>query len=265
MLRLGGAEGPVTVADERAGGDGADRLQSVEFVRFGAGTAGEPGEPAAPAPGGAADREALVDLRALTDGLAGAAAALRPLAELYIAYFDRAPDAVGLLYWSSRLADGMTLGEIAASLSVQPEARALSPESGTAAARVDAAYANLFERPADAEGRAYWIDALETGAVSVPDFMLALVHGARAATGSAADRATLSRKGDIALSYAVEAGLTDVGRARAAMAAYDPDAIGDGLPVANALIARYGAAARAPEGDELVVDLVGLAGDPGGL
>jgi len=264
VLRLGGDGAHVAVADKRTGGDGEDRLQGVEVVRFGAGPAGDGIDPAAPESGGARDPEALVDLRALSGGLAGPPEALRSLADLYIAYFDRAPDALGLLYWSARLADGMTLGEIAASFAVQPEALALYPGGGTAASRVDAAYAHLFERQADPEGRAYWIEALETGAVRVPDFMLALVHGARAATGSAADRATLARKGDIALSYAVEAGLTDVGRAQAAMAAYDPEAIGYGLPVANALIARYSAAALSPEEDELVADLAGVAGDHSG-
>jgi hypothetical protein len=263
VLRLGGDGERVAVADKRAGGDGADTIEGVEFLRFRAGTAGGATDPASPVPGGERDPETLLDLRALTSGLASSAEALRPLADLYIAYFDRAPDATGLLYWSSRLADGMTLEEIAASFAVQPEARALYPAGSPAAARVDAAYANLFERQADPEGRAYWIDALETEAVSVPDFMLALMHGARAATGSAADRATLARKGDIALGYAVEAGLTDVGRAQAVMAAYDPGAVGHGLPVANALIARYSAAALAPGGDELVVELVGLAGDLG--
>mgnify|MGYP006281338099 CR=1 FL=1 len=273
LLTIDGAGQTLAVTDKRPGGDGLDRLEGVEVLRFGAGPA-RPDAPLAADPvsrahGAGGDGvgpdgtggDALLDVRALSGALAGPAEALRPLAELYIAYFDRAPDATGLLYWGTRLAAGMTLEEIAASFAVQPEARALRPEPDDAASLVDAAYANLFERAADPAGRAYWIDALATGAVGAPQLMLALVNGAHAATGSAADRQTLARKADIALRYAVEEGLTDVGRARDVMAAHDPDAVGQGLPVAHALIARYAAAALAPGTDELVVDLVGFGAD----
>jgi hypothetical protein len=40
---------------------------------------------------------------------------------MYVAYFNRAPNAVGLDYWASRLTEGMTLQDIAKSFFAQPE------------------------------------------------------------------------------------------------------------------------------------------------
>jgi hypothetical protein len=36
-----------------------------------------------------------------------------PLIELYVAYFNRAADAMGLFYWASRFAEGLRMREIA--------------------------------------------------------------------------------------------------------------------------------------------------------
>ena len=49
------------------------------------------------------------------------------LVELYVAYFDRAPDALGLLFWANALADGVSMREIAELFFDQPETQALIP------------------------------------------------------------------------------------------------------------------------------------------
>jgi hypothetical protein len=185
---------------------------------------------------------------------------LTTFVEMYIAYFDRAPDALGLFYWGTRLAEGMGLEEIAASFFVQDESLATFPDVNDNAALVDAAYANLLEREAEAEGRAYWIEQLELGNVSRPEFMLAIINGAKAETGSAADAKVVADKGKIGLDYAAINGLNDVDNAEAAMAAYDRADAAASLAEAEALIEGYRDAAEA--GEEIIVELAGVVDDP---
>jgi hypothetical protein len=154
----------------------------------------------------------------------------------------------------------MTLSEIAASFFEQPESLAAFPDATESAALVDAAYMNLLEREADAEGRAYWIDALASGDVSRPEFMLAIINGAKAETGSPADAEVIEDKGRIGLDYAAINGLTDLGHAAEAMAVYDRDAAEASLAQAERLIDGFRAAAET--GDEIVVELSGVADDP---
>jgi len=218
-----------------------DRLSGIEVLDFGGG--------AWFAPGGELDLDALTGVTSLS------AAQLSTFVEMYIAYFDRAPDAPGLYYWGTRLADGMTLPEIAASFFVQEESRAAYPDANDAAALVDAAYANLLERAPDAEGRAYWIEMLETGQVTRAGFMLDLISGTRGAGGSAADVRTVEDKADIGLYFAATHGLWDVADARAAMEAYDRDAPDASLADARALIDRVA-------GDGFTLSLTGVVDDP---
>lgn len=47
------------------------------------------------------------------------------IGQLYVGYFGRAADPVGLDYWVTQLQGGMSLAAIANSFAVQPEATAL--------------------------------------------------------------------------------------------------------------------------------------------
>ena len=162
----------VTVTDRAADGLGSDRLvrvEEVEFLRSAEG--GEPQDPSAD--------DVTIPLDLLT-GIAGLSQQdITTFVEMYIAYFDRAPDAEGLFYWGTRLADGMTKEEIARSFFVQDETVALYPDAGDNAFLVDNVYRNLLERDPDAPGRAYWIEQLELGTVERGEFILAVIDGAR--------------------------------------------------------------------------------------
>ena len=228
----------VTVTDARGA---TDRLGGIEVLDFDGGIWF--------APDGNLDLETLAGVTRLTG------AELTTFVEMYIAYFNRAPDAPGLYYWGTRLADGMTLPEIAASFFDQDETRAAYPDADDAAALVDAAYANLLERAPDAEGRAYWIEQLELGNVERGGFMLDLISGTRGEGGSQADVRTVEDKADIGLYFAAVNGLSDLDDARAAMEAYDRDAPGASLADARALI--DGAA-----GDGFTLSLAGVVDDP---
>jgi len=228
-----------------AGGSaGADLLLDVERLEFGDGTA--------------------VDLDTLTGAASLSPEALRALTEMYIAYFDRAPDAEGLYYWGTRLADGMTMEEIARSFFTQDESVAAFPDPGDTAALVDAAYRNLLERDPDAEGRAYWIDALDSDDVSRSEFMLALIAGAKDNDAAGDDIRTITAKADLGLYYAAINGLSNVAVAEAAMGLFDPANAGSSLAAARGLIDGFAAEARDGDGigDEFTIPLVGVIEDP---
>ena len=87
---------------------------------------------------------------------------------LYVAYFGRAIDPAGLAYWLGRLNDGMSLQRIAQSFSTQSEATAIYPflANPTAAGLNDfltSVYSNLFNRPIDQAGLAYWASQVNAG------------------------------------------------------------------------------------------------------
>jgi Ca2+-binding RTX toxin-like protein len=226
------------------GSAGTDLLLDVEALEFGDGTG--------------------LDLDMLTGVASLSPDALRALTEMYIAYFDRAPDAEGLYYWGSRLADGMTMEEIARSFFTQDESVAAFPDPGDSAALVDAAYRNLLERDADAEGRAYWIGALDSGDVSKAEFMLALISGAKTNAAAGDDVRTITAKADLGLYYAAINGLSNVSVAEAAMGLFEPGNAGASLAAARGLIDGFAAEARDGDGigDEFTMPLVGVVEDP---
>lgn len=129
------------------------------------------------------------------------------LTELYIASFNRAPDAIGLSYWGGRLYDGMTLSDIAKSFFVQPETVAAYPSSMPTQTFVTTVYNNVLSRAPDTDGLNYWVREIDTGSVSKDTFLLAIINGAKASTGSAVDRQTLANKVTVGDYFALEKGL----------------------------------------------------------
>lgn len=128
------------------------------------------------------------------------------VAELYVATFNRAPDAAGLYYWVNGAFGGKaTIEQIAESFFDQPETQELYPAGNSDAEFVNAIYMNLFNRPADAEGLAYWTGPGGLGGGMHRSVMIeALKNGA---TGS--DRAIIDNKTEAGL-YFANKGVTGV-------------------------------------------------------
>lgn len=232
----------VSVTDKTDVAAGTDFLRDVEFARFDDGT---------------------LNLSVLTGAAQLAPDQLQLLTELYVAYFDRAPDAGGLLFWGTSLANGVSLPEIAALFFEQPETQAKMPPDLPVGAFVDLAYRNFLERDPDPAGRDFWVSTLEAGTVSRPEFMLALIEGARADTGSPEDVRTIEDKGDIGVSFALINGLNDVDDAEAVMAAYMLGDRAAALAEAQALIAEAAADANGADGStDFTFQLVGVIDDP---
>ena len=188
------------------------------------------------------------------------------ITELYIAYFDRAPAANGLLYWASRLDDGMTLPEIAESFFIQPETqRTYAPflnADGSLAdtqAFVTAVFNNVLGRDPSSD---YWVNVLDTPASAITPalFILAVLNGAKAVTGGAADAIYLEAKADIGLYFAGIKGLSGYDETVAVMDIYD----GSQASVIDAVaeIDRLYDEALDPLTGDFLMPLVGIIDDP---
>ena len=98
------------------------------------------------------------------------------ITKLYIATFDRAPDAEGLNYWLNT--SGLTLEEIAESFFNQVETQTLYPPTTTNHEFIRSVYNNLFDREPDQKGWDYWENELDNGSIDKSVFILAVVNGA---------------------------------------------------------------------------------------
>jgi len=136
------------------------------------------------------------------------------VAKLYVATFNRAPDAAGLDYWLND-SEASNLEELGNAMLASPEASATNTGSDTDF--LESLYANLFNREADEGGLAYWLSELESGNVSRESMVATLIKGAEAPTGSAEDKAIMDNKTTVGLEFA-EKGLSSKEDASAVLA-----------------------------------------------
>ncbi|MCK0149997.1 DUF4214 domain-containing protein [Marivita sp. S6314] len=194
------------------------------------------------------------------DGIGQISAAdLTTLTELYIAYFNRAADALGLSFWATAFQkNGFSLREIAELFFDQPETQSLY-DGMSNTAFVNAVYGNVFGRNADDDGRTFWTSQLDAGNVTQAGFIVDFLAGARAETGSPEDVAFIETKTDIGLYFAVIQGQSDVADARDVMDAFD----GSISSLFNAIGLADDALAAAELGStDLLLPVVGVIDDP---
>lgn len=244
------ADGSTVVMDRDGQGEGADVLTGIEWLDF--------------------DGGARLQLDKL-DGIAGLATAeVDMLIEVYIAYFNRAPDALGLYFWGNAYADGIPLEQIAALFLDQDETRETYPETLSTLDFVTQVYSNVLGRVPDAGGLSFWEGKLDSGEVSRDVFILEVLRGAKVTPPGAdqevidlqlADRAYLATKTDIGTYFAAIRGLSNVEDAGEAMEAFvrGQQATVDS---AVALIDQFYADASVAEGGETLMQLVGVVADP---
>lgn len=193
------------------------------------------------------------------------------LVELYIAYFNRAPDAEGLNFWTLAFLNGTTLDQAANFFFDQPETRALYGTDIDRPAFVTQVYENVLGRGPDDEGRAFWVDGLTEGSVTEGGFIRAFLQGARAEPPSdaspefqaqvTADRAYLDAKTDIGLNYATVLGMSDIDRANTVMSLFDGS--DESLAAAQSSTQEAYDAAIASDGSgAFLLQIVGLVDDP---
>lgn len=248
-----GAEG-ITLEDRRPDRDGVDMLTDVELLDFDTDLFGGP-----------------FDLRVFGGAGRLSSEALTDLIELYIAYFNRAPDAVGLNFWGTALADGVSLEAIAGLFNGQNETRATYAADLSNDAFATAVYANVLGRVADPAGLGFWIDQLDRATVSRDQFILAVLQGVNApppADATAeflaqqqADRDYLSGKASLGALFAVHLGLSDVTTASEVMALFDGTS--PGFDSAVAATNQHHATALDPFSGEFLMPLIGVLDVPG--
>ena len=146
------------------------------------------------------------------------------ITQLYVGYFDRAPDPEGLEFWIEVLEGGFPLDAIAQDFATQPEAVSTYPfldDDTDVEAFITAIYDNLFDRAPDAAGLAFWKGVLE-GGFPPGSFILAIIEGA-----SPADEAILQNKVDVACAWVELAADTDGFVLTEAYIGASRDALGD--------------------------------------
>jgi serralysin len=152
----------------KPGTDGTDLLFSIERLQF---------------------SDATLDLTARAKAAAVPAATLQTLVELYVAFFNRVPDAEGITFWVDRSAAGTSLASIANSFYTAalqyPQLTGYSSNM-TNAAFVDKVYRNVLGRNgADADGLAYWTGALASGRETRGSLVKTILDSAHTFKGNA--------------------------------------------------------------------------------
>lgn len=84
------------------------------------------------------------------------------IALLYEAALDRVPDIEGLNYWIDEFAGGMSVEGIANSF-IQSDEFITNFSVNSDEEFIDQMYLNVLDRPADGEGKAYWLGELDQG------------------------------------------------------------------------------------------------------
>jgi hypothetical protein len=114
--------------------------------------------------------------------------------QLYVATFNRAPDATGLNFWVN---SGATIEEIAEIFFMMPETQNKYPEGTTDEEFINAIYQNVFGRDAEQEGLDYWVDVLGSGDSTRSQMILTVIEGAQGV-----DADVLANKTEVGLYYA---------------------------------------------------------------
>src|SRR5580704_13355428 len=127
------------------------------------------------------------------------------ITEIYIGYYNRAPDPVGMTFWLNALASGETLTQVANQFANSSESTAIypflsNPNLANASSFVTQVYNNLLNRAPDGAGLQFWSQELQSGAVTPGGFILSIEQSVNQQTGTA-DAMTFGDKLVVAEDY----------------------------------------------------------------
>ncbi|MCY4150673.1 MAG: DUF4214 domain-containing protein [Aestuariivita sp.] len=180
------------------------------------------------------------------------------LVKLYVAYFDRAPDALGIYYWADKLVEGTSLEQISKDFFNSLEARALYGDASNINSFVASVYENVLGRTFDQEGFLYWSNELRFGNLSSGQFVLEIIRGAQGD-----DITYLEQKKDLGLYYSAILGLSDGSDAQNIMHIFGNQETSN-LTGAKTAADNHFRDAIQPDANEFIVHLVGVVDDPFG-
>ena len=231
-------DGTVIVVD-RVGEGGTDTLSNIERLEF---------------------TDATLDMNAFSSLIQLSSDQLKSLVEMYVAYFNRAPDAEGLFYWADKLAEGQTMDQIAEYFFDQDETRAIYTDPSNTDAFVTAVYANVLGRTPDEGGFAFWKARLAEGDVTQGAFVLTIIEAAKNVAGSS-DAAYLSDKTDLGIYYSAIKGLSDATDGRQVMTIFGDQETSNKLE-AKAIVDDHYADASSDSHGEFLFKIVGVVDNP---
>jgi len=171
--------------------------------------------------------------------------------KVYIAYYGRAADPVGLAYWSKEIDDaGGSLSSIMASFGASAEATTLYGSLSNTA-KVNALYQQSFGRDADFAGLMYYAGQLTAGTMTAASIAQNIFDGA-----SGTDATILSNKLTVAKAYTAAidtagevvayAGTVAAASARTLLATVDADTVAASFDVATSVASIVTASAATP-------------------
>jgi len=145
----------------------------------------------------------------------------------YLAFYGRPADPDGLKFWSTQLsANNGDMGAIVDFFAASEEAQ-VRFGTDTVADRITEIYSQLFNRTPDAEGMAFWTNAIDKGHASLADVAMSILGGAQ---GSDATLSQLRKQAADAFTAKVDAdgteysGYASIEAARILVRAVTPDA-----------------------------------------
>lgn len=168
--------------------------------------------------------------------------------QLYVGFYNRAPDPEGLNYWIGRINAGVSTADIANSFAASPEAIATYPffafpNVAGAEGFLKSAYKNLFGRDIDAGGLKYYSDKL---VAKVPaGVVLAEILGNAATNTGSPDQKFLANKVAVGVNWADTAAnkpgfvFNDGAKASAGSILAGVTAVDSTVTAANATTAAY--------------------------
>jgi hypothetical protein len=229
------ANGTVCVTDQ----NGTDTLSSVETLAF-------------------TDR--TLDMKSFSSLTQLSNNQFKALAEMYVAYFNRAPDAEGLFFWADKLAEGRTMDQIAENFFDQDETRKIYTDPSNTDAFVKIIYDNVLGRTPDTGGFNFWQDRLAEGDMTQGSCVLKIIEGAKNG-GGLSDATYLSNKADLGIYYSAIKGLSDGVDGRQVLAAFGDQATANKLG-AKASIDKHYIDATSDAHREFLFKVAGVVDNP---
>ena len=222
---------------DKVGNQGTDSLISIEKVRFG---------------------DQTIDITSMSKTAAMAPEQVMKVVDLYTAGLGRAPDALGLAFWASRLSDGASVDEISKVFFGAPEAARIYSPLQSNPEFVDFVYRTALGRAPDAEGASFWINHLDEGHLQRTDFISSFIASVRRPDGGDAnDVKYISNREAVGAHFALTQGLNNGEWAQAVVSNVDGSSAS--VISAKAQTDSLAAIAATTVGSELVMQIVGIA------
>ncbi|MBK9782894.1 MAG: DUF4214 domain-containing protein [Betaproteobacteria bacterium] len=191
-------QGSTYTVTNKVGADGTDTVTNIESLKF---------------------ADMTVNLQVQSIAAATPLADVQRISELYVAFFNRTPDADGLAYWMTQKNNGQSISQISESfysVGASPDFASLTGFSSSMTNEdfINVFYKNVLGRPegADTGGLNYWNGKLSSGESTRSSLANDILSSAHAFKGDAtwgwvAD--LLDNKVAVASKIAIEWGLTD--------------------------------------------------------